>query len=1176
MKTLLLLFSLLALASCQVKQGKGTDGLIGGHVPVQNAFSVSVPSAGYYPAGTTLNFTLTHPYNLTVTGTPRLVLSLDGGTVYANYQSGSGGKVLNFRYTVAPGDNALTGIAINSTLDLNGGSIVYGEAETAVPTQLTLPNTSGIRIDTTPAAIIGANAPAVTHYYYGTSLIFEVLYAEPVTVSGTPSINFTIDQCLVAGTHTKEARLVGGSGTNKLTFSYSIEQECNDTNGIPLNRTIQLNGGSITDRAGNNALLDFSAYIPATISNTTQIRGRYPVLREVLAPANGTYGPGQALDFQVLFDRPVTVTGTTAYIGLTIGSDSTKRLQYYSGSGSNTLIFRYIVIGGDLDLNGIELGNNIINENTIRTSAAGTFQLVNMVTDRVVAPDTSGIIIEAPLPTISGIQLPNPLPTSGYYKLGDQVQVIVNFTEPVTVAGGTPTLTAVVGSTNRSFTYLSGSGTSNLIFTYTIQDTDEDKNGVEFTSPLNLGTATIQNSYGTNADLDFTYTINTGFRFDGVAPTVVSAEVTADAGTDYPKYKYNEWINVDVTFSEDVTVTAAARIVLSVGGVSRNATYSSAISSTVKRFRYRVQASDHAAQVGVGLTVPTTLDTTGVIRDTALNDIAVRSMPATDTTGIQIDGAVPTVSTVNLPAAGDYKNGSQLNFTVNFSEPVTVVGSPSIQITLNSGGPVSATYVSGSGTSALLFRYTVGNNEVDDDGIGLATTFTFPVGASITDSSVGNALSNSIPAQNTSTINVDGTTPSVDDVTGPAAGTFLENSDLDFTVTFTEPVTVTGTPQLVLDIGGATKYASYVSGSGTSTLVYSYEVEANLSDKNGIQLTGHILNAGTIRDTAGNNADLTVTPATYATVIVDSRGPQIESISIPTAGLRVSGDTLSFTVNYDEAATVSGGTPYLTLNIGGVEVPAYYDSGSGTTAHVFITDPLTAAHFAPEGISFHTSSLTLGGATIEDSLGHGADGNFSAPSLSAIQVIYSEVISWIRVQNAGGGNGATINSINDLTPQGNNISSNTGTVTKVQSDAGMSNKATAYFDGSSSLGMPGMNVKTILIAFRPDAVPSNVELVSNGTSGIRLINGTDLDFGKSARLAIDAGAFSGSMTDCTSCYNSGVVKVMTLDFDGNQTLSPIIGDGLEGRIAEIWILNGAQNLSDAQIRKISGYLNTRY
>jgi len=45
-------------------------------------------------------------------------------------------------------------------------------------------------------------------------------------------------------------------------------------------------------------------------------------------------------------------------------------------------------------------------------------------------------------------------------------------------------------------------------------------------------------------------------------------------------------------------------------------------------------------------------------------------------------------------------------------------------------------------------------------------------------------------------------------------------------VTFSEAVTVTGTPQLTLETGATDRVVNYVSGSGTNTLTFNYTVQA--------------------------------------------------------------------------------------------------------------------------------------------------------------------------------------------------------------------------------------------------------------------------------------------------------------------------------------------------------------
>src|SRR5205807_2589210 len=93
----------------------------------------------------------------------------------------------------------------------------------------------------------------------------------------------------------------------------------------------------------------------------------------------------------------------------------------------------------------------------------------------------------------------------------------------------------------------------------------------------------------------------------------------------------------------------------------------------------------------------------------------------------------------------------------------------------------------------------------------------------------------------------------------------------------TSPLILSGaTPGVGLTIGATGVTASYVSGSGTSVLVFRYTVAAGDSDPDGITITSPVvLNGGTIKDTAGNNASLTFTAPNTAGVLVDTTGPTV-------------------------------------------------------------------------------------------------------------------------------------------------------------------------------------------------------------------------------------------------------------------------------------------------------------
>ena len=82
-------------------------------------------------------------------------------------------------------------------------------------------------------------------------------------------------------------------------------------------------------------------------------------------------------------------------------------------------------------------------------------------------------------------------------------------------------------------------------------------------------------------------------------------------------------------------------------------------------------------------------------------------------------------------------------------------------------------------------------------------------------------------------------------VSVPANATYLAGQNLDFTVNFNENITVNttgGTPQLALTVGATTRQATYLSGSGSSALLFRYTVQSGDNDSDGVSVGALSLN----------------------------------------------------------------------------------------------------------------------------------------------------------------------------------------------------------------------------------------------------------------------------------------------------------------------------------------------
>lgn len=84
------------------------------------------------------------------------------------------------------------------------------------------------------------------------------------------------------------------------------------------------------------------------------------------------------------------------------------------------------------------------------------------------------------------------------------------------------------------------------------------------------------------------------------------------------------------------------------------------------------------------------------------------------------DVTAPVTTSVTVPTSGTYTEAQNLDFTVNWDETVVVTGTPAINLTVG-GSARQANYVSGSNSTALLFRYTIQSGDEDTDGITVGT-----------------------------------------------------------------------------------------------------------------------------------------------------------------------------------------------------------------------------------------------------------------------------------------------------------------------------------------------------------------------------------------------------------------------------------------------------------------------
>lgn len=175
---------------------------------------------------------------------------------------------------------------------------------------------------------------------------------------------------------------------------------------------------------------------------------------------------------------------------------------------------------------------------------------------------------------------------------------------------------------------------------------------------------------------------------------------------------------------------------------------------------------------------------------------------------------------------------------------------------------------------------------------------------------------------------------------------------LSFTANTSEVVivdTAGGTPSIAIDVGGVSRTATYASGSGSAAMVFTYTPVVGDVDLDGIAVSSPIvLNGGTIKDAAGNNATLTFTPPDTSNVKINY--PSLSMDFVADADGRY---TLNGTAYNDLPAFLAATGGSFTRN----SIGTYFDSNGAlqiATANTprFDYDPVT---HAPKGILIEES-----------------------------------------------------------------------------------------------------------------------------------------------------------------------------------------------------------------------------
>ncbi len=330
---------------------------------------------------------------------------------------------------------------------------------------------------------------------------------------------------------------------------------------------------------------------------------------------------------------------------------------------------------------------------------------------------------------------------SGVYRIGDEVQVTVTFSENVTVTGS-PQLELATDPRNRTAAYESAEG-SGVVFSYTVAQGDWDNNGIAISAnKLTLNGGSIKDAANNDAYLSHNaLAAQDGHKVDGVRPTLSRLYFVGNSDGSNGAYTTGGELIIIAEFTERNgpirgSVSGPPQVKLDLGGEEKAASWDYSLRFNDRRtnvayFSYVVQEGNLDSD-GPAISTDSVELNGGFIRDAAGNDAVLTHSAVTSGTDFIVDAVAPTVSSIAITSdPGDddtYGTGDKIEVTVTFSEnmslPKTISCSSDVvhckaELELNIGGTASTADYQSHDSAEVVYAYTVQAGDNDDNGIAI-------------------------------------------------------------------------------------------------------------------------------------------------------------------------------------------------------------------------------------------------------------------------------------------------------------------------------------------------------------------------------------------------------------------------------------------------------------------------
>jgi hypothetical protein len=743
-----------------------------------------------------------------------------------------------------------TSYTFKSVATNSGGSSQSNPSLPATPTGATAPTVTGVTSST-------ANGS----YKVGDSISIQVTFNEAVTVSGTPQLT------LETGSTDQVLNYASGSGTNTLTFTYTIQagDTSSDLTYVATN-SLTLNGGSIKNSSNLDAVLALPAptatgslgankalVIDTTLPTVTSFSSTTP---------DGSYKAGDVIDITATLSEAVTAAAS-----ITVTLDNGQTVVLTHSSENNTLTGSY-TIGSEQSSS--DLGVTSYSLTSAPTDAAGNIMTSTTMPSGNIS-GTRAIVVDTTLPTLISFSSTTP---DGAYKVGSIINITATLSEAVT-AGASIT---VILDNGRTVLLTHNAVDNTLIGTYTVAEGDSsaDLNVVSYA----LTSAPVDTAGNIMSDLDVpSGTNNIGgskaIVVDTTAPSTPStpdlateSDTAGTSDTDNITSDNTPTINVSGTFSGTAVVTATKpgstsvtctissntctlgtladgdwSLTVTDTDAAGNFTTSSALSLTIDATKPVATVATLSQTNGTDATVPVQSNELGtaylVGSGTSYTDPALVITAAgsylvtisainTDTSIATSGLPAGTYKVYVIDAAGNLSLASTNTITIAAaSAPLEVLSTaPSGTTAINSTLSSTSTF-SGVPTPSLTYQWvacTDNTDPVNCVNITGATNSTFTPSTSALVGTYIRVLTTATNSEGSATSTSSSTSAVVATAPGsPLLGTVV-NGDLQITIPFTPPISDGGSSitKYQYSLDGATWLERTDSATVTSPIIIKF------------------------------------------------------------------------------------------------------------------------------------------------------------------------------------------------------------------------------------------------------------------------------------------------------------------------------------------------------------------